>query len=177
MSDSTPRPPILRRTIEGGIDVGSAADIIEWFLQNDQRVGLIRHPQVEELFQWKQKDDKDHGQDIYPFENAEARFAIGALQALSQNQNENSLRLWMTDVLQALGEAKQTNEDFAKQYSLDQAKSHLDESMKIATKTERRLYLTSAWLEALCTAEVRLLGWIYQELYGKPFQPIVQDGN
>jgi hypothetical protein len=23
----------------------------------------------------------------------------------------------------------------------------------------------------LCTAELRIMGWVYQELYGKPFQP------
>jgi hypothetical protein len=45
------------------------------------------------------------------------------------------------------------------------------ESQKIESKTEQRLFLTSSWLEALCTAEVRFLGWVYQELYGKQFQP------
>lgn len=175
MAAETPtEPPKIKKTAEGGLDIGSLADLLEWFLNNDQRVALIRHSQVEELFQWKQKDDAEHGQDIYPFENAEARFAIGTLQAVAQNSDESSLRRWITDVLQALGEAKQANEDIATEYKLDQSKSHLDESLKIGTNTERRLYLTSAWLESLCTAEVRFLGWVYQELYGKPFQPIAE---
>jgi hypothetical protein len=33
------------------------------------------------------------------------------------------------------------------------------------------MYLSSCWFDALFTAEARVLGWVYQELYGKPFQP------
>ena len=36
---------------------------------------------------------------------------------------------------------------------------------------ERDIYLTCCWLETLCTAEVRVLGWAYRELYGRPFHP------
>jgi hypothetical protein len=47
--------------------------------------------------------------------------------------------------------------------------SSLKRSAKLTTKSEIRLYLTSCWVEVLCTAEARFLGWVYQELYGKPF--------
>jgi hypothetical protein len=167
-------PPKLRKTATGDIDVNSLADLLEWFLNFDQRVGVVRHPQIEEIYQWKQKDDAAHEIEVYPFESAEARFAIGAFQDLAENPTEEKLARWITDVLQALGDAKQTNEDIAADYKLDQSKSHIEESHKIPTNTERRLYLTSAWLEALCTAEVRFLGWVYQELYGKPFQPVAE---
>lgn len=162
-------PPKLRRTADGGIDVNSLADLLEWFLNFDQRVGLVRHPHVEELFQWKQKLDADNGIEVYPFENAEARFAIGAFQALGENQTEQSLQKWITEVLQALGEAKQTNEDIAQSYKLKQNESHITQAEAIPNNLERQIYLTSCWIESLCTAEVRFLGWVYQELYGKPF--------
>jgi hypothetical protein len=165
-------PPRLRKTETGDIDINSLADLLEWFLNYDQRVAIVRHPQVEELYQWKQKDDAAHGTEVYPFENAEARFAIGAFQALAENSTEEKLARWITDVLQALGEAKQTSEDISADYKLDSSKSHVAESEKIPMNTERRLYLTGCWVEALCTAEVRFLGWVYQELYGKPFQPV-----
>ncbi len=165
-------PPKLRRTQTDDIDVNSLADLLEWFLMNDQRVGLVRHPHVEELFQWKQADDAAHGIEVYPFENAEARLAIGAFQALGENQTEETLGRWVTDLLQALGEAKQTNEDIAASYRLEQGASHIEQAAKIPNKTEQRIYLTSCWIESLCTAEVRFLGWVYQELYGKPFQPV-----
>ncbi len=165
-------PPKLRKTATGDIDVNSLADLLEWFLINDNRVGIVRLPHVEELFQWKQADDAANGIEVYPFENAEARLAIGAFQALGENQTEAALGRWVTDVLQALGEAKQTNEDIAASYRLEQGKSHIDEAAKIPNKIEQRIYLTSCWIESLCTAEVRFLGWVYQELYGKPFQPI-----
>ena len=168
------QPPKIRRTANGDIDINSLADLLEWFLNYDQRVGLVRHPHVEELFQWKQADDAENGVEVYPFESAEARFAIGALQALGENETEEKLARWITDVLQALGEAKQTSEDIAADYKLDKSKSHVDEAVKIPNLVERRFYLASSWIEALCTAEVRFLGWVYQELYGKPFQPVAE---
>ena len=50
--------------------------------------------------------------------------------------------------------------------------SHVEQAKNLPSQIEKRLYLTSCWIESLCTAEVRFLGWVYQELYGKPFEPI-----
>lgn len=170
-----PVPPPLQRTPDGDVEKSSFADLLEWFLNFDQRVAIVRHPDVEELFRWKQADDRQHGIEPYPFENAEARFAIGVFQAIAENNTEEKLGRWMTDLLQALGEAKQNNEDLAKTYALAQDRSHVQEAEKLPSESERRFYLTSCWIESLCTAEVRFLGWVYQELYGKPFQPQVSD--
>ena len=52
--------------------------------------------------------------------------------------------------------------------SLDSA---LVKAGKLTTNAEKRLYLSSCWLETLFTAEARVLGWAYQELYGRPFTP------
>lgn len=167
-------PPKLEKTANGDINTTSLADLLEWFLTFDSRVGVVRNAHVEELFQWKQLDDEAHDVEIYPFENAEARFAIGAFQAIAEYDSEPKLRQWITEVLQALGESKQMNEDFAAQYKLAHGESQIAQAEQIPSEMERRLYLTSGWLEALCTAEVRFLGWVYQQLYGKPFEPIVE---
>ena len=166
-------PPKLEKADNGEVNANSLANLLEWFLNFDPKVALVRHQNVEELFQWKQADDAAHGGTPAPFENAEARFAIGAFQAVAENQTKGELNTWITSVVQALGEAKENNEDLAKTYKLKTqgGESHLTESEKIPTKLEKRLYLTSCWLEALCTAEARFLGWVYQELYGEPFQP------
>ncbi len=169
MTEQTTQPPKLEKTANGDINTNSLADLLEWFLNFDQRVALVRNPQVEELFQWKQADDAENGIETYPFENAESRFAIGVFQALGENDSEAELQKWITEVLQALGESKQTNEDIAKSYILDQSKSHVEQAKAIPSNTERRLYLSSCWLESLCTAEARFLGWVFQEIYGKPF--------
>lgn len=171
------QPPKLQKTENGDINVNSLADLLEWFLNYDQRVGLVRHPHVQELFEWKQADDAAGGIQVYPFENAEARFAVGAFQAIAENNSEAKLERWITDILQALGEAKQTVEDFTGQYKLEvkQGASPVMESQKLPSKIERQLFLTSAWIESLCTAEVRFLGWVYQELYHKPFQPVTDE--
>jgi len=170
------RPPVLTKNPEGDINVTSIADLLEWFLNYDQKVGVIRHPHVQELFEWKQADDAANGVSVYPFENAEARFAVGAFQAIAENNSQPQLQQWMTDILQALGDAKQTREDFVGQYGLEtnQGASFVMEAQKLPSRIEQRIFLTSAWIESLCIAEVRFLGWVYQELYGVPFQPLEQ---
>ena len=168
-------PPKLKKDASGEVDNSSLADLLEFFLNYDQRVALVRHPQVEELFQWKQATDREKGIETYPFENAEARFAIGVIQAVAENNSKAKLQLWISEVLQALGQAKETNEDIAKSFSLNQDNSHIQESMKLPSDVERKIYLTSCWIESLCTAEVRILGWVYQELYGEPFQIVEEN--
>lgn len=167
------QPPQLKRTADGGIDNASLADLVEWFLTYDERSARIRHPHTEELFQWKQKDDEANGIAIYPFENAEARFAIGVFQALAENNSEPLLKLWITDVLNALHESRETKNELTEAYRLDKNPEAfaLEKAEKLTTNAEKRLYLTSCWLEALCTAEARTLGWVYQEIYGRAFQP------
>jgi len=166
-------PPKLRPGNEGGIEPSSLADLVEWFLNYDERTARIRHQNTEELFQWKQKDDEANGVGTYPFENAEARFAIGVFQALQENNSEPLLGLWLNDVLAALHESRETKREITEANDLDKdiEKSSIEKASLLTTNAERRLYLTSCWLEALCTAEARVLGWIYQELYGKPFTP------
>ena len=166
-------PPKLRPAAGGGIDDNSLADLIEWFLTYDERTARMRHPYTEELFQWKQHDDVESGVGVYPFENAEARFAIGIFQALQENNSEPLLILWISDVLSALHDARETKSEITEANKLDDSpeKLALEKAEKLTTNAERRLYLTSCWLEQLCTAEARVLGWVYQEIYGKPFTP------
>jgi hypothetical protein len=166
-------PPALKRTAEGRIETGSLADLIEWFLAYDERTARMRHPMTEEVFQWKQQDDAARGVTTYPFENAEARFAIGVVQAIEQNASEPLLGLWMNDVLAALHESREAKREITEANALDKnpEASWIEKSQHLTTNAERRMYLTSCWFEALCTAEVRVLGWVYQELYGRPFTP------
>src|SRR5688500_17330297 len=166
-------PPKLLRNPEGGIDNTSLADLVEWFLNFDERTARMRHPYTEELFQWKQHDDVENGVGVYPFENAEARFAIGVFQALQENNSEPLLNLWLSDVLAALHEARETKTAISEANKLDDDPESLalEKAEKLTTYAERSLYLTSCWLEQLCTAEARVLGWVYQEIYGRPFTP------
>lgn len=167
------QPPKLRPTADGGLDRSSVADVIEWFLNYDERTARMRHPYTEELFQWKQKDDAESGLSTYPFENAEARFAIGVFQALQENNSEPLLQLWLSDVLSALHEARGAKAELTDAYRLDARPedSAIEKAEKLTTNAERRIFLTSCWIEQLCTAEARVLGWIYQEIYGRPFTP------
>lgn len=175
MSDQaaeTVRPPKLGVTSDGRLDTNSVADVLEWFLNFDERVARVRHSRSDELFRWKQSDDEDNGVATYPFENAEARFAIGVIKALEENDKEPLLGLWISDVLGALHEARETRQTLTDTYKLDKRplESAMEKASHLTTETERRMYLASCWFDLLFTAEARILGWIYQELYGKPFQ-------
>jgi hypothetical protein len=167
------QPPALKCGNDGKIDPSSAADLIEWFLTHDERTARIRHPHTNQLFLWKQSDDEAAGAATYPFENAEARFAIGVFQALQENASEPLLGLWLNDVLAALHESRTTKTEIAEANKIDETSpdSAVEKAAKLATNAEKRLYLSSCWLETLFTAEARVLGWAYQELYGRPFTP------
>ncbi len=167
------QPPKLRITAEGAADIGSLADVLEWFLTFDERTARMRLPFVEELFQWKQADDTANNVATYPFENAEARFAVGSFQALAENDTEQKLNDWITDVLNALQDARNTKQELTDAYDLDADHDAfaIAKSEKLTTNIEKRMYLTSCWIEALCVAEARFLGWIYQQLYAKPYTP------
>jgi hypothetical protein len=171
--EKTNMPPPLKIDSSGKADNSSLADLLEWFLNYDEKTARIRHPHTNELFQWKQADDQANGVATYPFENAEARFAIGSIQAVNENNSEPLLKLWITDVLNALHESRETRTEMSNAYRLDDEMdaSPLNKANKLTTNSEKRLYLTSCWLETLCTAEARFLGWVYQEMYGRPFAP------
>jgi hypothetical protein len=165
--------PVLRRDAGGQLDLNSVADCIQWFLDYDQRVAVIRHPKVEELFQWKQERGRSEGENVFDFNRAEDRLAIGIMQALAIYANERALHDWISQLLNALEEASKENEEIAAAYKLEmgEAVSTVREAERIPTARGRVEFLTSCWLEVLCTAEVRVLGWFYQELYGHPYTP------
>ncbi|HEV2880489.1 MAG TPA: hypothetical protein VGX24_04220 [Pyrinomonadaceae bacterium] len=167
------QPPPLARDEHGRIEPASLADLIEWFLDHDPRVNMIRHPKVEEVFQWKQAESRRAGEEVYEFTNAEERLAIGIMQAIVENEGEGALHGWISQLLNALDDATKTNEEVSHAYRLDTGgeASTVGEAAKIPTERGRAIFLTCCWLEALCTAEVRVLGWVYQQLYGRPFQP------
>jgi hypothetical protein len=165
-------PPPLVREGGGRVSASGLADVIQWFLDHDRRVGVIRHPKVEELFHWKQEQARSSGESVYHFEHAEDRLAIGIMQALAEHDGEPELHAWISQLLNALDDAVKTNEEMAQAYKLEaEAASTVEEAAKVPTAVGRRVYLTCCWLEVLCTAELRIMGWVYQELYGKPFNP------
>jgi hypothetical protein len=173
MSQNIQAPPPIKLDEQGDVLTGSLADVIEWFINYDQRVAVIRHPHVEQVFQWKQRETISAGEEVYQFNNAEDRLAIGIIQALAENSSERELHGWISQLLNVLDDAAKTNEEIAEDYKLDKSgeASAVEEAGKLPSERERKVYLTCCWLEALCTAEIRVLGWVYQELYGKPFSP------
>src|SRR5215203_2536091 len=96
---SAPEHPPLLRDARGRIDVDSVPDVIQWFLDYDQRVAIIKHARVEEIFQWKQEQSRAEGEAVFSFNRAEDRLAIGIIQALAENTNERALHGWISQLL------------------------------------------------------------------------------
>lgn len=164
-------PPAIRRDPSGAPEQNAVLDTIEWFITRDPRVGVIRHPHVEELFRWKQTQTADETAS-FTFDSAEDRLAIGIHQALVVHATEQELHAWIAGLLTALEEARGIVEGMTEQRSLDASPETSALARAAALpEAERDLFLTACWLEVLCTAEARVLGWIYQNLYGKPFRP------
>ncbi|HEV7681726.1 MAG TPA: hypothetical protein VGO68_06365 [Pyrinomonadaceae bacterium] len=165
-------PPALRDAV-GNIDLDSVPDVIQWFLDYDQRVAIVKHPNVEEVFQWKQENSRSQGETVFDFKQAEDRLAIGIIQALAEHNSERALHSWISQLLNALDSAAKANEAAAETYKLDLAAggSVVKEAEKIPTARGQRDFLINCWVETLCTAEARVLGWLYREFYGKAFAP------
>ena len=163
----------MRRDAKGRIDVDSVPDVVEWFLNYDQRVAIVKHPRVEEIFQWKQEESRREGEDVFNFNRAEDRLAIGIIQALAENASERELHSWIGQLLNALDSASRANESTSEAYGLDMSgsTSTVNEAEKIPSRNGRREFLMNCWIEALCSAEARVLGWLYKEFYGRPFAP------
>lgn len=172
-ADAEPHQPVLRRDEHGAADYDSVPDVIEWFLNHDQRVATIKHPKVEELFQWKQDQSRLADDDVFIFNRAEDRLAIGIIQAVAHNPTERDLHAWIAQLINALDTASKATEVVTSAYQLDMgaATSVVAEASKIPATTPRNDFLINCWLEALCTAEIRVLGWLYREFYGRPFHP------
>src|SRR6476661_10378324 len=111
--------PPLARDSRGRVDVDSVPDVIEWFLKFDQRVAIIKHPSVEEVFQWKQQYSQDQGERVFAFKQAEDRLAIGIIQALADNPSERELHSWISQLLNALETASIATEAATQSYQLD----------------------------------------------------------
>jgi hypothetical protein len=165
--------PPLQRDAAGKVDLDSVPDVIQWFLDYDQRVAIIKHPNVEEVFQWKQDYSRSQGEAVFDFKQAQDRLAIGVLQALAEYNTERTLHSWISQLLNALDTASKANESTAESYQLDlqSGGSVVKEAEKIPTERGRRDFLINCWLETLCTAEARVLGWLYKEFYGQAFAP------
>lgn len=165
--------PKLQRDASGNVDLDSVPDVIQWFLDFDQRVAIIKHPNVEEIFHWKQERTRANDEEVFVFNRAEDRLAIGIIQALADHAGERELHSWISQLLNALDLASKANEAAAETYKLElqSGGSILKESEKIPTARGREEFLINCWLETLCTAEARVLGWLYKEFYGRPFAP------
>src|SRR5882762_2185695 len=144
-------PPSLGRDAAGRVDLDSVPDV----------------------FQWKQQHSEAAGEQVFAFNRAEDRLAIGIIQALAEHATEHELHSWISQLLNALDSASKANESATTAYQLDlqAGESVVGEAEKIPSARGREEFLINCWIETLCTAEARVLGWLYKELYGHAYVP------
>src|ERR1043165_7353895 len=152
-SATSANQPALLRDSTGRVDYDSIPDVIQWFLDYDERVAVIKHVKIEELFQWKQEQSRAAGEDVFNFNRAEDRLAIGIIQSVAHHPAERELHGWIAQLLNALQQAQQRTEDTYSAYQLDikEAVSVVAESEKIPAARTRNAFLIDCWLESLCT--------------------------
>src|ERR1043166_3465740 len=111
--DVTPsvNEPVLIRDSAGRIDYDSIPDIIQWFLDYDERVAIVKHPKIEELFQWKQQQGREAGEEVFNFNRAEDRQPIGIVPSIAHNPTEDPLRSYDAQLLNALNTASKATEN------------------------------------------------------------------
>src|SRR5258707_8324632 len=151
---AAPTEPVLLRDQNGAPDYDSLPDVIQWFLDYDQRVAVVKHAKVEELFQWKQEQSRLAGEDVFYFNLAQDLLAIGIIQSVAPNPTERELHAWIAQLLNALDRAAKATEDVSAAYGLDTgtANSVVLEALKIPVAKTRADFLFNCWLETLCTA-------------------------
>ena len=105
--------------------------------------------------------------------NAGVAAASGLASALADNASERDLHAWISQLLMALDTAAKANESTAEAYQLElrSGGSIVKQSEKIPFQRGRSEFLLNCWIETLCTAEARVLGWLYKEFYGRPYAP------
>src|SRR5437588_10005557 len=106
--DGSQQPPALRRDARGRIEPASLADLIQWFLDYDERVAVVRFPAVEALFQWKQQETLKGNPEAYAFSRAEDRLAVGVMQALVEHDTEDELHGWIKEIQRAIDASAKT---------------------------------------------------------------------
>ena len=74
-ADGAAGPPALARDARGRVVPSSLADVIQWFLDYDERVVVVRYPAVEALFQSKQQAETREQPEAVTFARAEDRRA------------------------------------------------------------------------------------------------------
>src|SRR5919199_3350939 len=132
------QPPALRRDAGGRVEPSSLADLIQWFLDYDERVAVVRFPAVEALFQWRQREALKENPEAYAFERAEDRLAVGVMQALVEHDTEAELHAWIGELLAALDDASKTNASIAEAYGLEPSEesSVVSEAEKFPSRRE-----------------------------------------
>ena len=82
-ADQLSHPPLLRDP-SGHVDVDSVPDVIQWFLDYDSRVAIIKHPRVEEVFQWKQEQSRQNNEEVFVFSRLRIVWQLGLSRLLAR---------------------------------------------------------------------------------------------
>jgi len=177
MSNSAPQndqPPKLRLTAEGSADIGSLADVLEWFLNFDETHRPHEATRPSKRFSnGNSRTTRSTASRSTRSRTPRPALPSARFQALAENDTEPKLnRLDHRYPQRPRRRPDVAHRDLGILRPRRRPELYaVAKADKLTTAIEKRIYLTSSWIEALCTAEARYLGWSIRKLYGKPFHP------
>lgn len=188
-------PP--KTTLENFTYIPHLERVLLWFLQNDKQMQIINSEAVHILFDGgiKPKCDEDNNPDILVKKINDPRGAkpierwlilktwldlITIVETAKKLREDGKEDIPMTEIFEERIDyiEKQTvntlitSGEIASKYNLDmKLNMNLENELsKIKTEKEKEIFKYNYLADSLISSEVRLLAWIYKELFNKDYQ-------
>lgn len=167
--------------------------LLLWFLQNDAQIKILSTPAIRQLFNegYRPTSTKENDPSILE----EAMRNNNQSAEIHILERWLVIRIWL-DLIAAKTEAEKTNKDLDQsiklcidlldkygnktlisagtimhKYDLDPVVKDLEEELvKISTHEEKEIFKQDYLADTLTAAEIRILAWIYKELFDKEYK-------
>jgi hypothetical protein len=167
--------PVLRKSAT--TDYDKVAEFVSWFLANDQNVGVVRNRSTSIIFGEGHRPLVPNGTDPSSLQpnlaSAEEWFKVKVFADL--NQIATASKEEFRDFIDVLDEASShtllTAGNLASDYDLNMERFDYEREIeKIPPGIDRDQFKVNLMQDALLSAEIRILAWIYRTYYGEAYR-------
>ena len=170
-ADQLSHPPLLRDP-SGHVDVDSVPDVIQWFLDYDSRVAIIKHPRLKRSFNGSRNKADRTTKKYSCLAGLRIVWQLGLSRLWARTPRNAAFTPGLGSCSMRSTRPQRLTKPFLRPMAwTSQLTSIVTEATKIPTQRGRNDFLVNCWVETLCTAEARVLGWLYKEFYGRPYSP------
>lgn len=184
---------LSKTTLQNFYSIPHIKEVLVWFLQNDAQISLLNSDTIKWLFKEgyrpicsKENDpnnlevsfqEVDQSIDIHIIEGWLIIRTWLDIFVAKNNSEKNNINLEQTlknriDLLDKAGtETIIATGELVIKYNIDPVVNDLDKELnKIPTESERESFKQNYLADTLIAAEMRLLAWIYRELFNKDYK-------